>query len=424
MAGRRKAKPEIKKINTLAVFLSGRRVGSLVRLSGDRQAFTFEESYMEDPQRPTMSLSFKSETGGLLREVQYGSRRVPPFFANLLPEGHMREYLAKQAGIQTANDFYLLAVLGQDLAGAVTLTPVEEFVPGWEQETAGKIEVGPDVLRFSLAGVQLKFSAVVESSGGLTIPAQGMGGQWIVKLPSMRFDGVPENEYVMLELARMVGIDVPRVRLVPVQSIAGLPREVAGMKGNALVVERFDRMPDGKRIHIEDFAQVFGVMPENKYRGVSYGNLASVIWAEAGDAGFEFVRRLAFSVLIGNADMHLKNWSLIYRDGRTAELAPAYDFVSTLPYIEGDELALTFGGTKAIGKMEREQVAKFAEKARMPLARTVRVIEETVERTVEAWGKLDAKMLLPAEVLKVVDRQIRLVSAGTKLGRVKTAVGA
>jgi serine/threonine-protein kinase HipA len=62
-------------------------------------------------------------------------------------------------------------------------------------------------LRFSLAGVQLKFSAVMEASGGLTIPAGGMGGSWIVKLPSNRFASVPENEYTMLALARAVGRD-------------------------------------------------------------------------------------------------------------------------------------------------------------------------------------------------------------------------
>jgi hypothetical protein len=67
-----------------------------------------------------------------------------------------------------------------------------------------------DVLRFSLAGVQLKFSAVMEASGGLTIPAHGVGGSWIVKMPSTQFATVPEVEFVMLELARAAGLDVPR----------------------------------------------------------------------------------------------------------------------------------------------------------------------------------------------------------------------
>ena len=55
----------------------------------------------------------------------------------------------------------------------------------------------------------MKFSAVSEVSGGLTNPAKGVGGSWIVKLPSTKYDGVPENEYSMMTLARMIGMDVP-----------------------------------------------------------------------------------------------------------------------------------------------------------------------------------------------------------------------
>ena len=189
---------------------------------------------------------------------------------------------------------------------------------------SGKDPQHRGALRFSLAGVQLKFSAVMESSGGLTIPAQGIGGSWIVKLPSMRFAAVSENEFVMLELARAIGIAVPRIQLVSVSAIGGLPAEAARLSGKALAVERFDRGPGRQRIHMEDFAQVFGIFPEGKYKSVSYSNIAKVLWAETGEAGtFEFVKRLVFSVMIGNADMHLKNWSLLYPDTRRPVLSPA-----------------------------------------------------------------------------------------------------
>ena len=134
------------------------------------------------------------------------------------------------------------------------------------------------VLRFSLAGVQLKFSGVMEATGGLTIPAEGVGGSWIVKLPSMQFNGVPENEYAMLELARRMGIDVPEVRLVPLNEIAGLPEDLARLAGHALAVKRFDRTDKGGAVHSEDFAQVFGLYPERKYERASYRNIAEVLW--------------------------------------------------------------------------------------------------------------------------------------------------
>ena len=117
-------------------------------------------------------------------------RRVPPYFANLLPEGYLRTYLAEQAGVKPDREFFLLAALGSDLPGAVTVAPVAadgnlaDSRDGLAE--AGDPAVGND-LRFSLAGVQLKFSAVLETTGGLTIPAHGIGGSWIVKLPSTQF---------------------------------------------------------------------------------------------------------------------------------------------------------------------------------------------------------------------------------------------
>src|SRR5205807_418045 len=126
------------------------------------------------------------------------------------------------------------------------------------------------------AGVQLKFSAVMEASGGLTVPAGGMGGSWIVKLPSARFAAVPENEFVMLELARRVGIAMPPNRLIDMAKIKGLPEETRTTGGTALAVQRFDRVPGGDPVHMEDFAQVFGLYPDAKYGHRSYANTARI----------------------------------------------------------------------------------------------------------------------------------------------------
>ena len=110
-------------------------------------------------------------------------------------------------------EFFLLWGLGRDLPGAITIRPADgEAWPPDEQRTADGArddDHRSDVLRFSLAGVQLKFSAITEAAGGLTIPAGGAGGSWIVKLPSRGFAGVPENEFSMMTLARLVGMDVP-----------------------------------------------------------------------------------------------------------------------------------------------------------------------------------------------------------------------
>lgn len=404
-------------ITALAVRLHNRPIGVLTRLAGDRNLFAFDQEYVDDPQRLTLSLAFRSQTGGLVTAVRAVTARVPPFFANLLPEGHLRSYLAQRAGVKPEREFFLLAALGADLPGAVTVTPWGVGDDPARRDRAPEPRPdhpGDSPLRFSLAGVQLKFSAIQDAAGGLTIPADGMGGSWIVKLPSLRFPAVPENEYVMLALARAIGLAVPRTRLVDPAEIAGLPPDAASLDGQALAVERFDRGPGGQRIHMEDFAQVFGVFPTEKYERRSYANIARVLWAETGEAGtYEFVRRLAFAVLIGNADMHLKNWSVLYPDGRTPVLAPAYDYVATLPYLPGDRLALSFGDSRSVQEIRPEQLRRLADTARLPVSPLSGLVADTVARTVDAWRTLEEKALLPADLRAAIDHQINLVAANT-----------
>lgn len=400
----------------LAIRLHGKRIGSITRLAGDRYLFAFDEAYVNDSDRPTLSLSFKGSSGGLVTSVRPYGVRLPPFFSNLLPEGHLREYLAKRAGVKPDREFFLLAMLGADLPGAITVTPIDGDADDDhrdDDEVKEHRRLSP--LRFSLAGVQLKFSAIMEATGGLTVPADGIGGSWIVKLPSARFEGVPENEFAMMELARSVGIPTPKVKLVSIKSIDGLPEDAGKMEGQALVVERFDRKPDGGRVHMEDFAQVFGVYSDYKYEKRSYANIAQVLAAEAGEEGaYDFVRRLVFSVMIGNADMHLKNWSLLYPDGRKPVLAPAYDYVSTIPYLPKDQLALGFGASKRIDTITQEQINRFADTASLAFTSVWDLVEGTIYQTLEAWKKLDAKDVMAKSVREVTEKHMQRVASSIK----------
>jgi serine/threonine-protein kinase HipA len=394
----------------LIVRLSGRQVGRITRLAGDRYFFAFDETYVDDSNRATLSLSFKNQMGGVQTITRPHSVKLPPFFSNLLPEGYLRNYLAARAGVKPDREFFLLAALGEDLPGAVTVH--EEGAHDVDHVDADQpADDRLRALRFSLAGVQLKFSGIMQATGGLTIPASGVGGDWIVKLPSARFPAVPENEYAMMELARRVGIEVPRIDLVPIQAIAGLPDEARTVSGNALVVERFDRTAQGRRIHMEDFAQVFGIFPPNKYDKRSYANIAAVLAAEIGaQAVIDFTRRLAFSILIGNADMHLKNWSLLYPDGRNPVLAPAYDYVCTVPYLPNQQLALGFGRSKAMDDITPDQVRCFADTAQVGATPLWETVLETVEQTRAAWRALGLRDLLPADLRKTLESHMDRVA--------------
>jgi serine/threonine-protein kinase HipA len=397
-------------VDVLDVYLGDRKVGAITSLGGERSVFTFDDAYADDPARPTLSLAFKDAMGDLIRDQHRTQTRLLPFFSNLLPEGPLRDYLAERAGVKAVREFYLLWALGEDLPGAVTVRgPDGETLPPEEDETPPRGR-GEQVLRFSLAGVQLKFSAVEKATGGLTVPATGVGGDWIVKLPSTRFVGVSENEFSMMTLARMVGIDVPEIQLLPLERIGGLPDGVGRLEGAAYAIRRFDRDGRDGRIHMEDFAQIFGVYPEDKYKQASYRSIARVLWLETGEAGItEFTRRLVFNALIGNADMHLKNWSLLYSDGVSPTLSPAYDFVSTLAYVPDDRAALKFARTARWDGFDADELTYLAAKAGLPERLVLATARDTVAVFRETWGRERTHLALPPGVAEVIDRQLDLV---------------
>lgn len=399
-------------VAALEVRLHGLPVGTLTRVGGDRTLFAFNDGYAADENRPTLGLGFKDRLGEVLTDFRPYRTRLMPFFSNLLPEGRLRTYLAAQVGVDPAREFFLLEALGRDLPGAVTVRSAD----GDARPPAANAgpQDGPGAhdraLRFSLAGVQLKLSALGDTRQGLTIPARGNGGSWIVKLPSPEFDGVPENEFSMMTLARLVGMDVPAIGLVELDSIANLPQGIGALQGKALAIERFDRLPDGRAGHIEDFAQVFGVYPEDKYKKGSARNIASVLGAEGSEADLvEFTRRLTYSALIGNADLHLKNWSLSYPDKRHASLAPAYDLLCTIAYIPDDRAALKFSRTKRFDEFSEDELSHLAAKAHLPEKLVIGTARETVALFHQYWQAEKSHLPLMRNVVDAVDSHIKTV---------------
>lgn len=396
-------------VSTLNVLLYGEPVATITHVGNDRTLFAFMDSYIYDESRPVLGLGFKDALGGLLANFKPTQTKLLPFFSNLLPEETMRRYLAERAGVNPLREFFLLWALGQDLPGAITVEPADG--DAWPANVHQDIENetktdGP--MRFSLAGVQLKFSAV-QKNGGLTIPATGKGGSWIVKLPSPRFQAVPENEYAMMELARMLGMDVPETQLLPIEQITHIPEGIGKFGDSAFVIKRFDRAGD-QTVHIEDFAQVFGVYPQDKYKKASMRNIAQVIGIEGQDKDIaEFTRRLVFNTLIGNADMHLKNWSVIYKDKRTASIAPAYDFVSTIPYIPDDSASLKVSRSKKFSDFTLDELSHLAAKAMLPEKLVLDTAKQTVEGFHEIWAKEKAHLPLTKSMIEAIEIHLRRI---------------
>lgn len=381
-----------------AVWLHEYRVGTLY-VHDDHTRFVLEPEYVCDPDRPVLGLRFEEDL-----EAQHRSNlRLPPWFSNLLPEGVLRKWIAESRGVSEAREMELLAEVGHDLPGAVRVTSVTEDQveappPAPREVVSARAggDVHEPVWRFSLAGVGMKLS-MLEREDRFTAPGTGEGGDWIIKLPDPKYPQVPRNEFAMMELARQAGIDVPETRLVSREQLDDAPDHLwPSNEQMAYAVKRFDRGGGGRRIHMEDMAQVRGFYPEDKYSG-TFETVAALVY-RGRDVGslIELVKRLAFNVLISNEDAHLKNWTLLYDDPRVPRLSPAYDLVSTVVYkppTEPENLGLRFGGSRRLETVSLGTFMGLQQKLRLDDPPLADVVRELAARVQTAWPRA-------AEILK------------------------
>jgi serine/threonine-protein kinase HipA len=377
---------------TLLVSLNAKRIGTINNIPGDYNIFAFDPEYAEDPKRPVLSQSLIDKNEDLIRIIPRTHTASPPFFANLLPEKEslLRQIVARQHGIQSiARDFPFLQLLGRDLPGAVLIegtgTGGDAFA-GYAGETP---EIAP--IRFSLAGVQLKFSARMADER-FWIDEHGTGETWIVKLPTNSYARLPENEFAVMSLAAAVELDVPPIELRSLNSIPDASPYTAALRPDedkVFAIKRFDRQIGGLRVHVEDFNQVAAQKPADKYEHRTSSYIAKVISqiCEPEDLD-EFVRRLIFGICVGNDDMHLKNWALIYPDGIHPKIAPLYDFVFTRLYLPNGGLALTVGGKRRFADMTLDTLCAFAAQAEISERRVGVLVAEMTEKIRSAWPQV------------------------------------
>jgi serine/threonine-protein kinase HipA len=346
--------------------------------------FVADEAFVQQSQQPTLSTAFLADTPAeqqaLWRDVRSGNFNgrhstqngwlLPAFFQNLLPEGVFRDHVAALRHCDPKDHFEMLAACGKDLPGNVYALPVElsrdelaRYVT--QQQDALEMSVTAEPLDegMSLSGVQPKLGVMLQGDRyvGRT---KDQDTHIIAKLPVVGQPRLPEVEELSLRLARAAGVDVCEASLQPLARLAVQHGYDLGEEGGEgatfLAVVRYDRTPSG-RIHCEDFAQVLGEMPEDKYGGRptlggrsheeissagssstsqrstlhTYQSVAAVLLAfdTMGEpAVHELLRRLVVNEMLGNPDMHLKNMGLRYADGRTPQLAPAYDIVAYAAY--------------------------------------------------------------------------------------------
>jgi serine/threonine-protein kinase HipA len=194
----------------------------------------------------------------------------------------------------------------------------------------------------TVTGVQAKLSLHLESPEGKRTPKKftivGLWGGYILKPPTGHYPQLPELEDLTMHLAHLARISVVPHSLIRLQS-----------GGLAYITKRIDRVKTGK-LHMEDMCQLTERLTEDKYHG-SHEQVAKAILKYSHNPGLDVVNyfeQVLFSFLTGNADMHLKNFSLIKLPGRGYVLSPAYDLVATALVNPADkeDLALTLNGKK------------------------------------------------------------------------------
>lgn len=386
-------------MTNVGVYLEDQLVGQLGEGRDGRFEFRFTDAYRRLVSRPVLGQRFEDDLGRVYVGKRPGS--LPAFFANLLPEGNLRTVIEHSLGLEEPTDLDLLAAAEADLPGAIRLRPTHDDLalsPGRRSfEDEPVLDKSGSRFRFSLAGAQLKFSAI-HVDDRFTIPARDHAGEWIIKVGSERFNGLVANEYSMLSWARNAGFAVPDIQLVDAEQMGELADY--GPEGErGLAIRRYDRH-EGRRVHQEDFNQVLGIHPKadgtEKYE-LSYDQLLAVIAAVTGNAGFlEAIERLAFAVACGNSDAHLKNWSLVYPDGIHPELSPLYDQVCVIAWPGLDrELALKLMGSRHYGEVSLDTFGRLASKLAVGVEpdEATEAVTQVFHRLQATWKDLDRSLM-------------------------------
>jgi serine/threonine-protein kinase HipA len=236
--------------------------------------------------------------------------------------------------------------------------------------------------KMSIQGVQPKLSAVLNIKHG-RFDIVDKNGRFILKPQHHMFSELPQNEDLTMRMAAIAGIEVPLHGMIHSKD-----------RSLTYFIRRFDRKGQKDKIAVEDFAQLAGLSRDTKYN-YTMEKLVRLVDDFCTFPAMEKARlfkRVVFNFLIGNEDMHLKNYSVITLNGKT-ELSPAYDFLNSTIVLKGDteEIALPLKGKKSnltpdilIGYFGRERcgltdkvIDRNLDEIRSGLARWFSLIDES-----------------------------------------------
>jgi len=398
---------ETKLVNRASVYKQDALAGDITRTETGNE-FQYRDAYLAERGDPVAStLPLRS------RAYVTGSGSLPPFFTGLLPEGARLDAVIAAVGTSADDELSLLLAVGSDTAGDIRVVPYDS-VP---VDPAQDLPTDPATTRFrdllaqtvdptserldsALPGVQSKISDSM-----ISFPIKRARRPAILKLDPPAYPSITRNEHFFLSLARAAGFTVPHHELIT---------DVDGELG--LLIARFDRIqtPDRTfaRIGQEDACQLLGRYPADKYR-VSVNEIVSrvteVVTAPAA-AVIDLVLQIAFAWMIGNGDLHAKNYSLQWRPDGIVAATPVYDIISTLPYPLNQRMALRLDGRE--DNFTRRSFVAFAERFGVPQRLTERRLDEMVRRSEPGIASMGYDEATTARLSREIRRRMDTLREG------------
>lgn len=335
-----------------------------------------------------------------------------PFFEHLGPEGWLRGRQARAGCTPDQDDFGLLLNYGADCIGAVGIL-AEDGTNVHALADADPVEEAATAPGRTLSGVQKKWLVYRGEQGFQPAKKLEDPATHIAKFNRADQPTLVQNEDLSLRLAREV---LGRQEITAAQL-----GTVRGEEGIALIVERFDRL-GAVRLRLEDFAQILerprGREFDGKYHS-SYEEAASVVERFSARALIDlnrFFRLVVFNLVIGNADAHLKNFSLLEQGGGL-RLSPAYDLLNTLVYPQYDRtIALAIDGAKrAFDTLDRDLLSNFGVSIGLKPRAVASALDQLRKRFASA-AALDLPAHVPPDDFRARYRDVLVANAERILG--------
>ena len=387
-------------------------VGSIFGERSEEAYFRYDSEYLSSEHAAAISCSLP------LQESPFSPAVTRAFFDGLLPEGFTRRSVASQLHVEETDYLAILSALGRECIGAIRIVIDDDTqeASSYERLTverlhalaAGDASYSASMMtgsRLSLAGASGKVGLYYDESSDAWYQPHGLApSTHIVKQSHVRLSQIVLNEQLCMLTAGNLGIEVPESFIV---------KDGSGGDSVLFATERFDRffpndaetvngLPKPYRLHQEDFAQALGIPSEKKYEvgNDRYLQRMTTLLRSISDDPIADIKRLFERVIIhcmiGNADAHLKNYSLLYHDGlQHVRLAPAYDILSTVLYSETTrDMSFQVGDVYDLRAVDRATICNAAKECDVSVGVVNEIMDRLFDGFVSALSKAEEVLVM------------------------------